>query len=69
MEFAFGFAVQVVVGILGFPIAAGEAIGIEDGAVGADAVATGFGARFRYEVPAVQAGGIGEEVFEGTAEA
>jgi len=57
-------AVQVVVRILGFPEAARQAVGVEDRAVGPYAVTAGLGAALGHEAPAVEAGGIGEQVLE-----
>jgi hypothetical protein len=68
-DLAVDFAVQVVVRVFGFPKAPREAVGVEDRAIGADAVAAGFGAKLGHEAPSVEARGIGEEVLKGAAKA
>jgi hypothetical protein len=55
--------------VLGFPEAARQAVGVEDRAVGPDAVAAGLGAKLGHEAPAVEARGIREQVLKGPAEA
>ncbi len=67
-DLALDLAGEVVAGVLGLPVAAGDAVGVAEGAVGADGVAAGFGAELGDEGPAVEAGGVREEIPEGVAE-
>ena len=55
--------------VLGFPEAARQAVGVEDRAIGPDAVAAGLGAHLGHEAPTVEARGIREQVLERPAKA
>jgi len=67
-DLALDLAGEIVAGVLGLPIAAGDAVGVADGAVGADGMAAGFGAELGDEGPAVETGGVREEFLKGVAE-
>ena len=68
-DFLFDFAVEVVVGILGFPVATGDGVGIADGTVETDGAGRSAGGPFGDEGPIVEAGGIGEKNLKRVAEA
>jgi hypothetical protein len=68
VDFALNLAGEVVARVLGLPVAARDAVGVAEGAVGADGMAAGFGAELGNEGPAVEAGGAREEIAEGVAE-
>ncbi len=69
-DFLFDFAVEIVVGVLRFPVAARDGEGIAEGSVETDRVAAGRGGGpFGDECPVVEAGGIGEKDLKGVAEA
>ena len=67
-DLALDLAGEIVAGVLGLPIAARDAVGVAQGAVGADGMAAGFGAELGDEGPAMEAGGVREEFLKGVAE-
>ncbi len=60
--------VEMVVGVLGFPVAAVQIEVVAEGAVGHDALAAGAGTLFGDEQQVVRLGGFGEQVLEGGAQ-
>lgn len=64
-DFFGDLVVEVVFGVLGFPVAADEVHLVFEGAVGADVFVGGFVTELRDEGPVAGAGGVGEEGLEG----
>ena len=60
--------VEIVAGVLGFPVAARQAVRVAHGAVGNDALAAGLGGQLGHERPVVRPGRVGEHGLEGGAQ-
>src|SRR5205085_9572570 len=58
------FGVEVIVGVLGLPVAAGQVVGVAQGAVGDDGPAAGLEPLLGDQRPADGGGGVGEESAE-----
>ena len=68
-ELLFHFDAEVVFGVFGFPIGAGQIEGVEQGRVGAEGMFAGAGDLvLGDEEPFELAGAFFEEVFEGSAD-
>jgi hypothetical protein len=68
-ELLFHLDAEVVFGVFGFPVGAGQVEGVEQGGVGAEGMFAGAGELvFGDEEPFELAGALFEEVFEGSAD-
>jgi len=68
LDFPGDLGVEMVVGVLGLPVAAVQVQVVAEGAVGHDALAAGAVALFGHEQPVVRLGRFGEQRLEGGAQ-